>query len=78
VSNLGENGRLAFIVIRVISKKIKLKGGGIDKCLGGVNMRQAKIYIKKIKKNKNKYTELEGVVVWSLKWGRYLPPLGVV
>jgi len=34
----------------VISRKLKL--GGLDKCLGGVNMRKAQIYIENIKKNR--------------------------
>jgi len=54
--------------------------GGIDKCLGGVNMRKVQIYIKKhFKKGKN-YTELGGGVS-SLNFGgdrSFAPPLGWV
>jgi len=36
-----------MLLIRVISKNLKLGEGGIDKCLGGVNMAEKQIYIKK-------------------------------
>jgi len=35
---------------RVISKNLKGGVGGIDKCLGDVNMHEAQIYIKQLKK----------------------------
>jgi len=45
----------------VISRNLKL--GGMYKCLGGVNMREAHIYMEKEKKKpRKKYTELGGVV----------------
>jgi len=57
--------------ISVISRNFKLGGGeGINKHLGGVTMRKAKIYIKKRKKRK-KYTELGGS---RLSTGEVSPP----
>jgi len=34
-------------IIRVISRILKFRGGGIDKCLGGVSMCETQLYIKK-------------------------------
>jgi len=58
---------------RVIFRNLKL--GGINKFLGGVNMRKAQIYIKIHYENRNNYTELGEGGVTSLNW-RVFPPFG--
>jgi len=62
--------------ISVISRNLKLGGGGIDKCLGGVSKRKAHIYTKK--HDKREKTTLNRAGGGSKLGGGSLSPQGGV
>jgi len=63
-----------LVLPRVISRNLKSGGGGIDNCLGDVNMREAQIYITKNWKTEIITLSWRGGGSFLTGWGGLYPP----